>query len=40
MCAAALLSTSCENEKPGDESKDPISKGVFKIEVTDLKKEY
>ena len=40
MCAAALLSTSCENEKPGDESKDPISKGVFKIEVTDLNSSH
>ena len=40
MCAAALLSTSCENEKPEDESKDPISKGVFKIEVTDLNSSH
>lgn len=39
-CAAALLATSCENEKPEDEIKDPISKGGFKIEVTDLNSSH
>lgn len=39
-CAAALLATSCENEKPEDEIKDPISKGGFRIEVTDLNSSH
>ena len=40
MCAAALLATSCENEKPEDDGKDQTGRNGFRIEVTDLNSSH